>query len=133
MIKTTYIEDYVYESSNEDGHKVTVDMRDGDEKKGLNAPELLLSALSGCVVVDIVTILKKKRKDVRNIQIETDGVRKQTFPRGYTDIHLKYFLTSSDVNEEEFMKVAKLSIEKYCTVADTLNAKLTYSVEIIRP
>ena len=55
MIQTKYIEDYVYEASNEKGHKVVIDMRDGEEKNGLNAPELLLSALAGCVIVDLVS------------------------------------------------------------------------------
>jgi len=133
MIRTKYIEDYVYEATNENGHKVIIDMRDGEEKVSLNAPELLLSALSGCVVVDIVLILRKKRKNVEDILVETDGVRKDTFPRGYTDIHLKYILTSSDVKEAEFQKAAMLALEKYCTVADTLRARIDFSTEIIRP
>ncbi len=133
MIQTKYIEDYVYEASNEKGHKVVIDMRDGEEKNGLNAPELLLSALSGCVVVDIVLILKKKRKNVEDIRVETDGVRKDTYPKGYTDIHLKYILTSSDVTDADLQKAAKLALEKYCTVADTLRARLDFSTEIIRP
>ena len=133
MITTKYIEDYVYASFDEQGNKVMIDMRDGDEKKSLTSPELLLAALAGCAVVDIVLILKKRRKNVIDIVVETTGDRKETYPRGFTTIYPKFILTSDDVTESELSKAAKLSLEKYCTVADTLNAKLDYSVEIKRP
>jgi len=133
IITTKYIEDYVYESSNEQGNKVTIDMRDGAEKEELNAPELLLAALAGCVVVDIVLIMKKKRRNVADILVETDGERKETYPRGFTTIHLKFILVSADATEKELDKASRLSLEKYCTVADTIKADIEYSVEIRRP
>jgi len=133
MIRTRYIEDYVYESENEKGDKVVIDMRDEDEKQSLSPAELLLSAVSGCVVVDIVLILKKKRKNVHDIHVETTGVRKNTHPRGFTHMDVRIILTSEDVKKDELLKVSKLALEKYCTVADSLRSKINLSVDIIRP
>ena len=132
MIVTKYIEDYVYESTNITGNKVVIDMREDHEKGSLSPTELLLAAVSGCVAVDIVTILKKKRKEVIDLKIETEGKRKDTHPRGFTQIHSKYILTSNNVKEEELGKIAGLALEKYCSVADSLKATIEFSVSVIK-
>jgi putative redox protein len=131
-IVTHMLEDEVYEASNASGHSVTIDMREATLKKNQSPVELLLSSLSACGAVDIVLILKKRKKTIRKFTIETTGVRKEDAPRRFTDIHCKYIVTSPDVSEEELTKVASLSLEKYCSVAATLNSKITYSVEVIR-
>jgi uncharacterized OsmC-like protein len=49
------------------------------------------------------------------------------------DIHCKYIITSPDVTEEELLKVAHLSIEKYCSVAASLHSTIHIAVEVKRP
>ncbi len=132
MIVTKYIEDYVYETTNKNGNKVVIDMREDHEKGSLSPTEMLLGAVSGCVAVDIVTILKKKRKEVIDLRIETVGERKEKHPRGFTQIHSKYILTSGNVKEEELEKIAGLALDKYCSVADSLKAKVDFSVSVIK-
>ena len=95
--------------------------------------ELLLSALAGCAAVDIVLMLKKRRKTIVKFDIETDGTRQDTTPRYFTDIHTHFRITSPDVEEEELNKVAELSLIKYCSVGASLKSTLTYSVEVVRP
>ena len=127
------VEDEVYEAFNEAGHQIIMDMREASLKQNQSPPELLLSSLAGCGAVDIVIMLKKRRKTVLNFTIETVGVRRDEQPRKFLEIHCKYILTSPDVEKEEFEKFAKLSLEKYCTVAATLNSKITFTTEIRRP
>jgi putative redox protein len=126
------LEDEVYEASNGSAHSVMIDMREASRKKNQSPVELLLSSLSACGAVDIVLILKKRKKTILEFTIETTGVRKEDAPRRFTDIHCKYIITSPDVSEDELNKVAALSLEKYCSVAATLNSKITYSVEVNR-
>jgi putative redox protein len=126
------LEDEVYEAHNEAGHKVIMDMREASLKQNQSPPELLLSSLAGCGAVDIVIMLKKRKKIVKDFVIETVGVRRDEQPRKFLEIHCKYIITSPDVDEEEFEKFAKLSLEKYCTVAATLNSKITFTTEIKR-
>lgn len=132
-IVTQMIEDEVYEASNPTGQKVLIDMRKPDIKKGQSPTELLLSSLAACGAVDIIVMLKKRKKTVTRFTIETEGKRREEHPRYYTDIHCKYIITSPDVTEEELFKTAKLSLEKYCSVASSLKSNITFSVEIIRP
>jgi len=126
------LEDEVYEAHNEAGHKIIMDMREASLKQNQSPPELLLSSLAGCGAVDIVIMLKKRKKTVNDFVIETVGVRRDESPRKFLEIHCKYIVTSPDVEEEEFEKFAKLSLEKYCTVAATLNSKITFTTEIKR-
>ena len=110
-IVTRRLLDEVYESTNENGNKVTIDMRKKEEKANLSPTELVLSALAGCAAVDIVSMLKKRKKSLDSFTIETDGTRREGPPRYLTHIHCKYVVTSRDVNEEELTKTAALTLE----------------------
>ena len=130
---TTMIEDEVYETVNENGNRISIDMREKGLKSSHSPMEMVLAAVSGCVAVDLVEILKKRRKTVLDLKIETSGQRRDDHPRGFTHIHSKYILTSPDAKEEEFRKAADLALNKYCSVASSLKADIQFSVEIIRP
>ncbi|HEY0655189.1 MAG TPA: OsmC family protein [Chryseosolibacter sp.] len=132
-IVTRMIEDELYESSTSDGILDTIDMRALPIKKSMSPVESLLSAVAACGAVDIVVMLKKRKKTIQAFTIETEGKRRENPPRSFTDIHCKYIIVSPDVQEEEFEKTARLSLEKYCSVADSLKATITFSIEIKRP
>ena len=130
---TRIVDDYVYETINENGNKVSIDMREDHEKDSHGPMELLLGAVSGCVAVDIVAILRKRKKQIDDFVIETSGNRKEIHPRGFTHIHSKYILTSPNVKKEVLHKIANLALNKYCSVASSLRAEIDYSVEVINP
>lgn len=132
-IVTKMLEDEIYEASNDAGHKVILDTREASRKENQSPPEMLLSSLAACGAVDIVIMLKKRKKTVNNFVIETVGVRRDESPRKFLDIHCKYIMTSPDVEVDELEKFAKLSIEKYCTVAASLNSQIHISVVVNRP
>ncbi|GIV37847.1 MAG: hypothetical protein KatS3mg032_2226 [Cyclobacteriaceae bacterium] len=132
-IITRMLEDEVYESKNTHGHAVRIDMRGAGLKENQSPVELLLSSLSACAAVDIAIMLKKRRKAIADFTIETTGVRRDEPPRRFTDIHCLFIIQSADVTEEELQKVAALSLEKYCSVAATLNSRITFSVRVNRP
>ncbi len=130
---TRIIEDYVYETTNENGNKICIDMREDHEKSSHSPMEMILGAVSGCVAVDIVSILKKKKKEVADFYIETSGIRRDNHPRAFTHIHSRYVLTSPNTTTQELDKIAKLALDKYCSVASSLKAEIEYSVEVIYP
>ena len=132
-IITRMIEDELYEASNKHGNKVMVDMRDHGSKQSQSPVEMVLSALAACGAIDIVVMLKKRRKQIMDFHIETEASRNAEPPRWLTAIHCKYIMTSPDVTEEELDKVARLSIDKYCSVAASLKSDITLSVQVIRP
>lgn len=122
-----------YESVNETGNPVNIDMYDGAVKQHQSPMELLLSGLAGCSAIDTVLMMKKKRREVTDFSIVADGIRNDGIPSYYKSIHLQFILTSPDATELEFEKVVKLAVEKYCSVASSLNSEITFSTKIARP
>jgi putative redox protein len=130
---TRMIEDEVYEATSEDGIHASIDMRPLTGKQHQSPVELLLSSLSACGAVDIIAVLRKRKKTVHEFLIETNGTRRTETPRAFTAIHCLYKVTSDDVTEEELYKAAKLSLEKYCSVAASLSASISFSVQVVKP
>lgn len=130
-ITTSYLSDQEYEAQNEKGNKVFIDMKDKD-KTGQSPMEIVLSALSACVAVEIATIIKKRKKQLDDLKIEATGTRREENPRSYTSIDLKFILKSPDAKGEELHKATKLSLKKYCSVADSLKADINFTTEVIR-
>ncbi|MBW3468632.1 OsmC family protein [Arthrospiribacter ruber] len=125
--------DHEYEASNPQGNVVQIDMYDPADKKAQSPMELLLSALGGCSAVDAVQMMKKKRRTVTEFFIEVEGERNDGIPAFYKTIHLHFVLVSPDAKEEEFAKVVALSVDKYCSVASSLNSAISYTSEVKRP
>ncbi|MFC3881567.1 OsmC family protein [Algoriphagus namhaensis] len=125
--------DYEYVASNQQGNEVAIDMYDAPEKKAQSPMDLLLSSLGGCASVDAVLMMKKKRKTIEDFYVEVEGQRNDGIPAFYTSIQLKFVIVSPDAKEEEFAKVVALSVDKYCSVASSLKAEITYTSEVKRP
>jgi putative redox protein len=130
-ITTHYISDYQYTSINEAGHASQIDMREGD-KEHFGPMEMVLSALAGCVAVEVALMIKKRRKTLTDLKIVGEGDRRPTPPRSYTAIRLTFILTSPDASVEELTKIATLSLDKYCSVADSLKADISVRCEVVR-
>ncbi|WP_339865684.1 OsmC family protein [uncultured Algoriphagus sp.] len=122
--------DHEYEAVNPQGNLVKIDMYDPQDKKAQSPMDLVLSALGSCASVDAVLMMKKKRKTVLDLIVEVEGIRNDGVPAYFTDINLNFVLISPDAKEEEFAKVVALSVEKYCSVASSLKATITFSSEV---
>lgn len=98
---------------------------------GLRPMEALLLALGGCTAMDVISILQKKRQDVTGFKINLKGWRAAEHPRRYTEIALEFVVRGHDVSPEAVARSIELSETKYCSVAASLNAKITttYRVE----
>ena len=131
-VSTRFLAEKEWEVRNESGNLLPIDMYPTAEKKAFSPMEMLLAATGACAAVDIVQILKKKRKRVLDLRIESEGTRREEIPRRFTRLHLHFILFSPDTSTIEFEKVVKVAIEKYCSVSATLEAglKLTYTAEV---
>lgn len=124
------------EAKNADGSAVHIDASPdiGGQNLGMRPMQLLLAAMGGCSAIDIISILKKQRQDLKDLKVTVTGEReKDVVPALYTDIHA-HFRLFGDIDADKAGKAVSLSVEKYCSVAKTLEktAKVTYSFEIIK-
>lgn len=129
---TTLLGDYEFEAVNSNGNKVQIDMRSPEEKQGQSPTELLLSALAGCASVDLVQMLKKRRRTVNGLTVEAEGQRREEHPRGFTHIKLHFKLDSPDAKQDEFEKLGHMAATKYCSVAGSLSAEMDHEFTITR-
>jgi len=119
-----------YESKNESGNILNIDMYDAKEKDYMSPMESLLSALASCASVDLVEMIKKRRKELIDLNIMTEGERKTDHPKAFTKIHMTFTLTSPDLEQGEAEKLVELAAGKYCSVAGTLAVQASHSVVI---
>lgn len=128
-ITTKYINDYEYLATTENGHSAKIDMK--SEGKANQAPmEMVLSALTGCIAVEVPLMLQKRRKTLVDLEIEARAKRKEKPPKSFTAIHLHFNVNSPDANQEEVEKIIALALDKYCSVADSLKADIMFTSEV---
>lgn len=122
---------FKFTAAGETGYSVPMDtgVDNGGEGKGFKPVELPLMGLAGCSGVDVVLILKKMRENMTTFKIEVDADRNATEPKRYTAIRL-LFRVGGEVKPDSVKKAIDLSLEKYCSVANSLNADITYAYEV---
>ena len=92
----------------------------GGNDLGARPMETLLSALGGCTGMDLVTILKKKRRNLQDLKINLHGERTSTHPHVFKNITMEYLIWGSDITDEDVQWALNLSLEKYCSIAAML-------------
>ena len=107
----------VMEARTSGGIALTVD---GDGEAGASPMELLLAATGACALVDVDIILRKKRLVFSDLRVECVGTRPdEGTPKPYHDIRL-VFSVKGDVPAKAFDDAVRLSVEKYCSVGETV-------------
>jgi len=82
--------------------------------------QMLLMGLAGCSAIDVISILKKQRQDVKDYKMIVNGDREAgKEPSLWQDINVEFHLYGN-IDEDKAIKAAELSIGKYCSVAATL-------------
>lgn len=93
----------------------------------------LLTACGACSGIDIVMILEKQREAFEGLAIHITAEREQDVtPALWKNIHLSFFL-NGEVSVEKAERAAALSVEKYCSVLETLRragATVSYDVKV---
>jgi putative redox protein len=123
------------EAVNEQGKSVHIDASPdiGGTNQGMRPMQLLLAAFGGCSSIDIINILKKQKQPLKDLKVTITGEReKDVVPSLFTEVHA-HFKFYGQLDAEKVQRAVSLGVEKYCSVAKTLEhkAKITYSFEII--
>lgn len=127
--------DYGFEAKDALGHIVKTDssIENGGENYGARPMQLLLMGLGSCSGIDIVSILKKQRQTIEGFSMNIKGEREQgKEPSLWTKVHVVFELKGA-IDEEKAKKACALSVDKYCSVAETLRragAQITWEVKV---
>ena len=123
-----------FAAQNESGNTVDIDASPsiGGTGKGARPMELLIMGLGGCSAIDIINILQKQKIEVGDFKIKIDAEREpDAVPSLFKKIHVNFIL-KGNIDQTKAQRAADLSMEKYCSVAKTLEktATITYSLTI---
>jgi putative redox protein len=89
----------------------------GGEDTAPTPLEVMLQSLAGCTAMDVLSMLRKRRKTIDDFSIDLEAERAQEHPKVFTKVKMTYNLKSPDATVEEFKNVITLSQEKYCSVS----------------
>lgn len=115
------------------GHAVVMDAPTdvGGTDTGPTPMEMVLVALGGCTGMDVVSILRKMQVPFTRFEMAIQGERAPEYPKNFTKIQIVYKVWG-DVPEEKVKRAIDLSLEKYCSVSNSLKpkAEISYTYQI---
>lgn len=102
----------------------------GGQENGLRPMETLLGAVATCSAFDLVSILKKQRQELRDLNITVRGEReKQESVTPFTAIQLHFEFTG-DLDPQKVERATDLAVNKYCSVKASLHPDIEVSYTI---
>lgn len=127
--------DFGFDIKDEKNHLLQTDSSEesGGTNYGFRPMQLLLSALGSCSAIDMIAILKKQKQTIRQFKITVEGEREEgKIPSLWKAIKISFIIQGVDKDKAE--KAAFLSMDKYCSVAETLRrggTAITYEINVI--
>lgn len=127
--------DFNMEAVDENGHKVLMDSSsdNGGHNNGVRPMQMLLMGLGGCSAIDVIMILKKQRQEIKDFRIEIVAEREEgKEPALWVKANI-IFLLKGTIDNDKAARAAELSMQKYCSVAETLRragTEITWEVRI---
>lgn len=114
-VKVKWLDHLRVEATTLNGHSLIMDTSKevGGLDSGPRPLELLLIGLGGCMMMDMVSIIQKRRLELKGIDMEITGERAEEHPRVYTKITV--IINSYGIPKEEVERAFNLSKEKYCS------------------
>ena len=105
---------------------------DGDNAAAPGPMLSLLLAAASCSGSDVVLILRKMLVELRELRIEVEGQRREEEPRRFVAIHFNYLIGGAGLDQARAARAVSLSIEKYCSVINSLapDIAITYAVNL---
>jgi putative redox protein len=130
-VSVNWLEDMSFETEI-NGHRLVIDASEefGGKNKGPRPKPLVLLALAGCTAMDVISLFKKFRMDVKDLKITVEGDMSEEHPKQYTKMNVIYNITGNNIDIKKAEKAVKLSMESYCGVSAQYKKGIDISYEI---
>ncbi len=92
-----------------------------------------MQAVGICSAMDVIVILRKRRKEIASFEIEMEAERRDDHPKIFEDMVVVYRVGGDGITHSEVEKAVKLSHDKYCSVINMFkpDIKIGYRVEML--
>jgi putative redox protein len=86
----------------------------GGDNDGFRPMELFAIGLAGCTAMDVISILRKKRQDVTDFEVQVHAERAQAHPKVFTDAFIDYHVFGHNLSKAAVVRSIELSATSYC-------------------
>ncbi|MDO9026856.1 MAG: OsmC family protein [bacterium] len=123
-----WVKDLQFVADDDKGHGIVVESKKDGVSAGFNPMQLILLAAAGCMAMDVVSILQKKKLDIKGFRVLMDGKRAEEHPKRFTEMNFVYE-AKGDIPKAAVDEAIKLSREKYCSVSATIQQGVQMNIE----
>lgn len=97
----------------------------GGAEDGFRPMELMALGLAGCTGMDVISILEKKRQDVKAFEVRVQTEKADEHPRVWTSVMVEYIVSGKDIDPAAVERALQLSFDKYCPAQNMLKLAVT--------
>lgn len=102
----------------------------GGTDTGPRPKPLLLSAVAGCIGMEIAGILEKMRLKIETLDIDVTGELTNDHPKMYKEVNIIFNLKCDSNDQVKINKAIYLAVDKYCGVVAMFRQFATVTMEI---
>ncbi len=130
--RVKWVENMKFVGTGPSGKSLIMDApeKSGGDGSAVTPGELMLIGLGGCTGVDVVSMLKKMRVPLRDLQVEIEAEPVEEHPKIYKWVKVIYRFFGCE-NEAKAAKAVGMSKEKYCSVSAILGKSAEMRHEVI--
>jgi putative redox protein len=131
--RIVWVENALFAAESGSGHTITMDgaPADGGRNLGARPMEMVLMGMGGCTAIDVVSMLKKQRQDVRDIIVELAAERAEDHPRVFTQVTVIYRVRGKGLNRALVERAVSLSDGKYCSATAMVRKSAAITHEVV--
>lgn len=127
--------EFGFEATDANGHVIRMDTspETGGNNFGVRPMQVMLMGLGGCSGIDVVSILKKQRQEITDFSMHIEAERETGKEPALWKSARIVFTLSGKIDEDKAQRAAQLSMDKYCSVAETLRragTEITWEVRL---
>ena len=131
--RIVWAENALFVGESGSGHTVTMDGSPdvGGRDLGVRPMEMVLIGMGGCTAIDVVSMLRKQRQDVRDVIVELAAERADDHPKVFTQVKVIYRVRGKGLNRALVERAVSLSDEKYCSATAMVRKSAEVTHEVI--
>lgn len=127
--KLNWTDGFQFVARAENGPGLVLDSSEGGS--GPTPMQMVLIGVAGCTAMDVVSILKKKRANISDLQVNISGDQAEEHPNRYTDINIEFVVHGKGVRPQDVERSIELSLTKYCSAIASVNANIAHTYRIV--
>ncbi|MBV9834397.1 MAG: OsmC family protein [Alphaproteobacteria bacterium] len=131
--RITWVQDALFVGESGSGHTITMDGSPdvGGRNLAARPMEMVLIGMGGCTAIDVASMLRKQRQDVRDIIVELEAERAEDHPKVFNQVKVIYRVRGKKLNRALVERAVSLSDEKYCSATAMIRKSANVTHQIV--